>query len=147
MKKIFVMALLSLNGLAYADASSKKLCQDQLNQEKGRLAELQRTLTWDKEALRNLEETIRLREASSGRFAQRAQELNAVVGLLAGADKTTFEEMSKADLVYSTHDKDVADALKVAAEDIKKLDERIAKGVHDHEQHIGKVEAACKTIK
>jgi hypothetical protein len=147
MKKLFVIALLGLGGLAHADANAKKLCQDQLNQEKGRLAELQRTLTWDREALKNLEETIRLRETSSGRFEKRADELNAVLGLLADPDKTAFDEMSKADMVYSAHDKEVAEALKTAVEDIKKLDERIAKGVHGHEAHIGKVEASCKALK
>ena len=78
MKKIFVVALMGLSGLAYADANSKKLCQDQLNQEKGRLAELQRTLTWDREALKNLDETVKLREASSARFEKREQDLNAI---------------------------------------------------------------------
>jgi hypothetical protein len=147
MKKILVMALLGMGGLAHADANSKKLCQDHLNQEKARLAELQRTLTWDKEALRNLDETIRARDLSSERFEKRAQELNGVIGLLSGPDKATFEDLAKADTVYSAHDKEVADALRAAVEDIKKLDDRITQGVHGHEAHIGKVDAACKALK
>jgi hypothetical protein len=147
MKKILIVALLGIGALAHADANSKKLCLDHLNQEKGRLGELQRTLTWNRDALKNLEETIRARDASSEKFEKRSQELNAVVALLAGPDKETFEDLSRADMVYSTHDKEVADALRVAAEDVKKVDDRLGKGIRDHEAHIVKVDAACKALK
>ncbi len=147
MKKWIVLALLSMGGMAYADANAKKLCSDNVGLEKGRLAELERTSKWDHDALKQIDETIHLREASSAKFAAKAQELNSVLGLLTGQDKADFDDFAKADTVYSNHDKELADQLKAASADLKKQLELVDTWINDHKAHIAKVEARCKLVK
>jgi hypothetical protein len=150
MKKILFLAMVGVmgaSGLAFADANSRKICDDTIKLEKARLAELQRTLKWNQEALHNLDETVKLREASAARFATRSKELADTAGLLAGADKTAFEEWSKGFAVYSEHDKDIANALKAAGLEIHKTDEHLKAGIDGHTAHIAKIEATCRAMK
>jgi hypothetical protein len=150
MKKILFMALMGMMGVtsvAFADGNARKLCDDTIKLEKARLAELQRTVKWNQEALHNLDETVRAREASSARFATRSKELADTAGLLPGAEKASFEDWSKGFAVYSEHDKQIAAALRAAGEEIHKTDERLKTGIEGHTAHIAKMEAACKAMK
>jgi chromosome segregation ATPase len=144
---IGMMGTMGLGNLAFADGNSRKLCEDSIKLEKARLAELQRTLKWDQEALHNLDETARAREASSARFAARSKELADTAGLLQGADKGSFEEWSKGFAVYAEHDKQIANNLKAAGEEIHKTDERLKSGIDGHTAHIAKTEAYCNGLK
>jgi hypothetical protein len=147
MTSLLAVAVWSIGGLAYADANIKKLCQDNVGLEKSRLAEIERTAHWVREALVNVRETEKARNASSALFTEKAQALSSTAGLLAGADREAFEEFSRADTVYAQHDKQIAEQSGAIAAALQKELDRLDEGIHGHQAHIQKVEAICKALK
>jgi hypothetical protein len=147
MTSLLAMAVWSIGGLAYADANTKKLCQDNVGLEKSRLAEIERTAHWIREALANVRETEKARNISSALFTQKAQALSSTAGLLTGADKEAFEEFARADSIYAQHDKEIAEQSGAIAAALQKELERLDEGIHGHQAHIQKVDATCKTLK
>jgi hypothetical protein len=147
MKRMILVALLALGGLAHADAERKKLCQDTIGMEKQRLGELERTKKWDVTALKEMEDIARARDKSSAYFEGREKEFTQIAGMTTGEDQKAFGDWAKGVEVYATHDKEIADQLRKIGAELKTQIEHIDIGIAAHKASIARLEPWCARVK